>query len=80
MVTCQVTGCGHSIRHTPKLKSPFSSWMTFRACTCCATEIFPNGYNPPHGIKLIFKQSTKCKALLTQEIREADIRKRRKNQ
>ena len=80
MVTCNIPGCGHRIKHMPQFRSTFSCWMIFGVCPCCASEIFPNGYNPPHGIKLIFKQSIQCKALLNEQIKEAEIRRRRKNQ
>lgn len=77
MVTCKITGCDHKVKHAKSRKSLYSSWQLFRICPCCAIEIFPDGFNPPRGIKINFYRSSNCNHSIRNEIEEQDTTKRR---
>jgi len=70
MTYCRIEGCGHKRKSRSVVNSKIgASWLVFKICSCCAAELFPNGYYqdcvfiPP-------KIHYNCKMAIEQELKD----------
>lgn len=55
-----------------------AAWDLFHICSCCALELFPNGYTPEKGRRISFHHSNRCSQLIREELQQQIIQNRRK--
>ena len=74
---CHIEGCNHNRKRKGVSAKRSESWNLFHICSCCAIELFPNGFIDLKGEKFTFGHSNRCSELMKEELEKLIIKNRR---